>query len=91
MKTITFDYTKKDGTTSERTLLALVEPKEATDKYAGIDISELSPDEGAEFVARYEDLYEKYLDATRALQAEFDLKHNYRQFFASGMSNVIEI
>jgi hypothetical protein len=91
MKTITFDYTKKDGSTSERTLLAITEPHPATDKYAGIDISELTPEDGAEFVTRYENLYEKYLSETKELQAEFDVKHNYRQFFADSMSNVIEI
>ena len=40
MKTLTFKYTKKDGSVSERTLLALVIPG---DKYAGIDVSELDP------------------------------------------------
>jgi len=91
MKTITFTYTKKDGSKSERTLMAIVEPHPATDKYAGIDISELSPEDGAEFVGRYEGLYDKYLKETRELQAEFDVKHNYRQFFTDGMSDVIEI
>lgn len=91
MKTITFDYTKKDGSVSERTMLVLVEPHKATDKYAGIDISEIGPDEGAEFVSRYEMLHEKYLEEVKQLQAEFDVKHNYRQFFESGMSNIIEV
>ena len=89
MKTITFDYTKKDGSTSERTLMVLVSP--GGDKYAGIDISELDPVEGAEFVGRYEELHNKFLDEVKQLQAEFDLKHNYRQFFESGMSNIIEV
>jgi hypothetical protein len=91
MKTITFNYTKKDGSTSERTLLAITEPHPATDKYAGIDITELSPEDGAKFVSKYEQLYEEYLEATRELQAQYDVKHSYRQFFASGMSDVIEI
>ena len=91
MKTITFMYTKKDGKSSERTLLALTEPHPATDKYAGIDITQLTPEKGAEFVNKYEQLYEEYLEATRELQAEYDMKHNYRQFFADGMSDIIEI
>jgi len=91
MKTITFNYTKKDGSTSERTLLVSVEPKPATDKYAGIDLSELSPEDGSEFAARSNLLLDKYLEGMKELQAEFDLKHNYRQFLESGMSDVIEI
>jgi hypothetical protein len=91
MKFITFDYTKKDGSTSERTLLALVEPHPATDKYAGIDLSELAPEKALEFVNKYDQLYEEYLEATRQLQVQYDVKHNYRQFFEAGMSNVIEI
>jgi len=91
MKTITFNYTKKDGSTSERTLLVSVEPKPATDKYAGIDLSELSPEDGSEFSVRYEEMHNKYLNDVKELQAEFDLKHNYRQFLESGMSDVIEI
>lgn len=89
MKTITFDYTKKDGSTSERTLLALVTP--GGDKYAGIDISELDPKAGAEFVNKYEQLHNEFLEAVKTLQADYDLKHNYRQFLVSGMSNIEEI
>lgn len=88
MKTITFLYRKADGSTSERTLLALVTP---SDKFAGIDISSLSPEQGAKFVNRYESLHADFLAAATELQAEFDLKHNYRQFNASGMSDIIEI
>lgn len=91
MKTITFNYTKKDGSTSERTLAVMVEPHPATDKWAGIDISELDPVDGIAFVFRLDELHAKYMEDVKKLQAEFDLKHNYRQFLASGMSDVIEI
>lgn len=89
MKTITFNYTKKDGSTSERTLLALVTP--GGNMYAGIDLSSLAPELGAEFVNRYESLYNDFLAEVKELQAEFDLKHNYRQFLQDGMSDIIEI
>lgn len=88
MKTITFVYRKADNSLSERTILALVTPG---DKYAGIDLSTLSPENGAEFVNRYESLHADFLAEVKELQAEFDLKHNYRQFNASGMSDIIEI
>lgn len=88
MKTITFVYRKPDNSISERTLLALVTP---TDKYAGIDISALSPELGADFVNRYESLSADFMAEVKELQAGFDLKHSYRQFSASGMSDIIEI
>lgn len=91
MKTITFNYTKKDGSTSERTLLVTAEPKPATDKYAGIDLSEISPEDASAFVLRYEDLYNEYLQNLDDLKEQFDLKYNYRQFFADNMTDVIEI
>lgn len=89
MKTITFDYVKKDGSTSDRTLLALVTP--GKNMYAGIDISDLDPVEGAEFIGRYEELHNKFLQEAKSLQAEFDLTHNYRQFIVEQMSNITEI
>ena len=88
MKTITFDYTKKDGSTSERTLLALVQPSKA---YSGIDLTSLDPEVAAEFVNKYAQLHADFLVAASELQAEYDVKHNYRMFLESGMSNVIEI
>jgi hypothetical protein len=88
MKTLTFDYTKKDGSKSERTLLVTKEP---SDKYAGIDLSELEVDNALQFTLAYETLHEEFLEKARELQAKYDLKYAYRQFFESGMSNVIEI
>lgn len=88
MKTLTFKYTKADGSTSERTLLALVTP---SDKYAGIDLTMLEPPDAASFVRAAAGLHEEYLENMRELQAQFDLKHNYRQFLASGVSDLEEI
>jgi hypothetical protein len=88
MKTITFKYTKKAGPVSERTLLVMIAP---SDKYAGIDLSEISPEEAAAFVQEAEELNLKYISAMQALQAEFDLKHAYRQFLVSGMSEITQI
>ena len=88
MKSLTFKYTKKDGSTSERTLLAMITP---SDKYAGIDVSELSADEAAEFMARAQTMHDEFIEDLQALQEEFDLKHSYRQFFATGMSEIVEI
>ena len=89
MKTLTFTYTKADGSTSERTLLALVTP--GGDKFAGIDLSSLEPERAREFVEVAQDLYENYISSLTTLQAEFDLRHNYRQFNESGVSDLVEI
>lgn len=88
MKTLTFTYAKKDGSVSSRTLLAMVTPG---DKYAGIDVSELDANEAAEFIALNKVLHTEYLEKLQALQAHYDVKHNYRQFLASGVSNLTEI
>ena len=88
MKTITFKYTKIDGSVSERTLLAMVTPG---DKYAGIDVSELDPYMAGKFMEEAEQLHAKYVGSLANLQEEFDLKYNYRQFLASGVSELSEI
>jgi len=88
MKTLTFTYTKKDGSVSSRTLLAMVTPG---DKYAGIDLSDMDEVEAAEFVAAANLLHQDFLEHMQDLQARFDLKHNYRQFLAGGMSSITEI
>lgn len=88
MKTITFTYTKPDGSVSERTLLVLVSPG---DMYAGIDISPLPPEIGAEFVNRYEQLHADFLAEVASLQDEYDVKHNYRQFKKDRITDLIEI
>lgn len=85
MKTLTFKYTKDDGSTSERTLLAITSP---SDKYAGIDLTSLEPDCGARFIADVEAAHDVFIEEMRALQIKYDLKHNYRQFLPSKMSAV---
>ncbi len=88
MQTLTFKYTKADGKTSERMLLALVTP---TNKYAGIDVSELSPEHAGNFIRLAEELHAKYIQSLQRLQDEFDLTHNYRQFLESGVSDINKI
>ncbi len=88
MKTLTFKYTKKDGSVSERTLLAMVTPG---DKYAGIDVSELDPYMAGKFMEEAEQAYNDFLNHINSLQTRYDLEHNYRQFLASGVSQLEEI
>ena len=88
MKTLNFKYTKKDGSVSERLLLAMTQP---TDKFAGIDVTQLEPNEAAEFIALANTLHSEYLSKLLEIQERYDLKHNYRQFLASGVTNLNEI
>lgn len=89
MKTIFFNYTKKDDSVSVRTLLVMVSP--GGDKYAGIDLTSMDPTEAMKFSAKAEKLHEDYINNLQELQALYDLKYNYRQFLVSGMSNIEEI
>ena len=88
MKTLTFTYTKKDGSITERTLLATVSPG---DKYAGIDLTMMEPSDAAQFVDHARKIHDQYVLDMLDLQRQFDLKHNYRQFLASGVSDLSEV
>jgi hypothetical protein len=88
MKTLNFKYTKKNGSVSNRTILALVVP---TDKYEGIDLSEIGPEGAACFVADVMDAYDNFLGTLDILQDQYDLNNSYRQFLASGVSELTVI
>jgi hypothetical protein len=88
MKTLTFTYTKKDGSVSSRTLLVQSSP---SDKYAGIDISDMDPNDAQNFISAMQFEYGQYLGMVKARLEVYDLKHNYRQFLPSGMNNIEEI
>jgi hypothetical protein len=88
MKTLTFTYTKKDGSVSSRYLLVQSRPSEM---YAGVDLSEMDESEAADFIEQANKLQLQYHMDMEFLKESFDLKHNYRQFLASCMSNIEEI
>lgn len=91
MKLISFKYTKpKDGSVSDRLLLALSEPG-TSNKYSGIDLSELDPVEAQRFVDASSELYAKYLEDTKVLQNKFDLKFAFKHFLDEGVSDLVEI
>lgn len=88
MQTLTFTYTKADGSVSERTLIAMVTP---SDKYAGIDVSMMEPQDAAQFAKFAQELHDEYVKRLYQLQVQFDLKHNYRQFLAKNVTQLTEI
>lgn len=87
MKALTFNYTKKDGSESDRLVLVTTFPG---DKYAGLDLSQLEPTTAAEFIDEAKRIHQAYVDQLWALQVQYDLKHSYRQFLDSGVSQVNE-
>jgi hypothetical protein len=88
MQTLTFTYTKADGSSSERTLFAMVTPG---NKYAGIDMTMMEPNEAAGFAQEAEALRLEYIMKLTSLQEKYDVKHNYRQFLESGVSKINKI
>ena len=91
MKLVSFKYTKpKDGSVSERLLLAMSEPG-TSNKYAGIDLSELDPNDATNFVKEVVDAHNNYLELVREIQARYDLKFAYKQFLEAGVSELVEI
>lgn len=88
MKTLTFKYTKADGSTSYRTLLVMVSPNTM---YEGLDISELESADQAEFESLMSSAYNIYINEINTLKEEFDIKHSYRRFDPKKMTEVNEL
>lgn len=85
MKLVEFKYTKANGDESERAVIELQQP---TKHFEGIDVSDLPEAEFALFVQEYRELKNAQHDATMALLAKHDLKHNYRRFLPEQMADV---
>jgi hypothetical protein len=87
MSAISFEYVKQGATEPKPKLMVpLVQP---TNKYFGIDITELDPEDQGTFMAEIDkvlDLYKKNVDD---LMEKYDIKHNYRYYFPDKMTNVI--
>lgn len=88
MKTLTFKYTKTDGSVSYRTLLVMVSPNTM---YEGLDISELEPAEMADVEIQMNAAYQIYLNEISSIKEEFDIKHSYRRFDPNKMTEINEL
>ena len=85
---IDFTYTKSDGRKSDR---VIVTRYNGDNNIHGIDVTEMSEENSeqlGEFLLAYKQLEDKHNWEIAKLMADHDLKHNYRQFKATGMSNV---
>jgi hypothetical protein len=85
MKLVEFKYKKADGSESERAVIELQVPSK---HFEGIDVSELPEADFALFVQEFRELKNAQHEATMALLAKHDLKHNYRRFLPEQMAEV---
>lgn len=85
MKIVSFTYQKANGDVSNRNLAVTGEPNKFIE---GIDITQLSDDELAEFTVAYGDLLDRFKQDQQELLLMFDLKHNYRRFHPEQMFNI---
>lgn len=85
MKLQKFTYTKATGEVSKREILVMTEP---TNLVAGISVSDMPAENFASFAAELRKLKNEYEVGLTNLLATYDLKHDYRQFKPSGMSDV---
>lgn len=85
MKLVEFNYTKTNGDVSERAVIELQQPSK---HFEGIDVSNLPEADFALFIQEFRELKNAQHEATMALLAKHDLKHNYRRFLPEQMANV---
>lgn len=85
MKLLEFTYTKQGGDVSKRAVIELVTP---TNFVEGWDVTNLDEVEFAKFTETMGALRRRQHEETMQLLQEFDLKHNYRRFKPSGMTDV---
>ena len=85
MKRLQFTYTKENNDVSKRDLVVISQP---SNKYFGIDISELDDNQKMWFITNLKELRDEYDESFKSLLDEFNLSNRYRQFFQTKMSNV---
>lgn len=86
MKFVEFNYTKADGSVSDRAIIELVTP---TKYVEGIDVTKMPESDFAAFTSAMAEMKRAQHEQTMQLLADFDLKHNYRKFIPEQMTNVI--
>jgi len=86
MKLKTFVYEDLKGKVSNRTVLVVQEP---TTKLSGIDVTESDDETIVNFALAYETARQAFLAEVSALQAQYELRHRFRQFFETKMDGVV--
>ena len=85
MKLANFEYTDLKGKQSHRKVLVLSTP---TNKLSGIDVTEFSDEDIAEFVVAYDRIYDNFLEEVEHLKEFMDMKYNYRQFLEKNITEL---
>ena len=85
MKLANFKYTDLKGKQSPRKVLVLSTP---TNKLSGIDVTEYSDEDIAEFAVEYDKLHDEFLAEVEHLKEYMDMKHNYRQFLETNIAEL---
>lgn len=86
MTILSFNYLKKGATVPEyKVVFSLVTP---SDKYFGIDITELDPEDQGLISTKLADAKAKYQEEIEKIMLEYDIKHNFRYYFAHKMSDL---
>ena len=88
MQIASFDYTKTSGDVSKRDVLVVSEP---TNVVFGIDLSELNPDDMAEFLEDYRKVFDAKQRELAEVMAKYDLTNRFRRFTPEGMSNITKV
>lgn len=87
MSVLTFDYTKQGATESKpKVVISLDRP---TDKYFGIDITELDLEDQGSITAEVEEEILKHEQRLAEIMLKYDIKHSYRYYFPEKMENLI--
>lgn len=85
MKTLNFTYTKENGEVSVREFVEVAKPSA---NYQGYDITEMDNEEYFEFAKEYNTLVDKHKQELADLLVTYDLKHTFKMFKPSNMSNI---
>lgn len=86
MKLTCFSYVDAKGKRSSRQVLVFSEP---SDKVTGLDVTESTKEEIAEFAGLYNAALDSFYNELDVLKDQFDLKHNFRQFLASRIEDPV--
>lgn len=85
MPAMTFKY-NKDGKISDRVFIPITHPSE---KYFGIDITELDIEDQGTFLVAVEDIIEEQKQKIAEVMEKYDLKYKFRSFFKEQMTEVV--
>lgn len=86
MKLKEFVYEDLKGKITNRKVLVIQEP---TSKLSGIDVTEQDDETIVNFALAYETARQAFLAEVAALEAQYDLRHRFRQFFETKMDGVV--